>query len=133
MENSESSDLFNFDSQQDTKGGTNYFRPNFNVPCTMRGIKSLSLSIGQKKAPRNQIVPEKGAADGQGKDGFEIDPLIEESDDDKDDDFFVPSNVKQMSIRKPEAETPSNLKNFEAEMKLQSPIESKGTPVLNFL
>ena len=70
----------------------------------------------------------------QGKDGFDIDPLIEESDDDKDDDFFVPSNVKQMSIRKPEADTPSNLKNFEAEMKLQSPIESsKNAPVLDFL
>ena len=69
----------------------------------------------------------------QGKDGFDIDPLIEESDDDKDDDIFVPSNVKQMSIRKPEAETPSNLKNFEAEMKLQSPIESKNAPVLDFL
>lgn len=64
---------------------------------------------------------------------LEIDPLIEESDDDKDDDFFVPSNVKQMSIRKPEAETPSNLKNFEAELKLQSPIQGKDAPVLDFL
>ena len=54
MENQECSDLLSFDDQQEVKqSGANYFRPNFNVPCTMRGIKSLSLSINSKKAPRN--------------------------------------------------------------------------------
>ena len=40
----------------------NYFRPDFNVPCTMRGIKSLSLGI---------------------KDA--VDPLIEEAEEEADD------------------------------------------------
>lgn len=57
----ENSELFNLDNQADPlKQQQNYFRPNFNVPQTMRGIKGLSLGIGQKKAPRKPLAVDKG-------------------------------------------------------------------------
>ena len=53
--------------EEDSK--PNYFRPNFNMPGTMRGIKSLAL--------------------GNPKDAVDIDPLIEEAEEDADD-FLKP-------------------------------------------
>ena len=36
------------DKKEQSDDKPNYFRPNFNVPQTMRGIKNLALGIGIK-------------------------------------------------------------------------------------
>ena len=57
----------------------NYFRPDFNVPSTMRGIKSLSIGI------KDQVV----------------DPMIEEAEDEGDDllQGLEPAKNDEQSLR----------------------------------
>jgi hypothetical protein len=62
----------------------NYFRPNFNVPQTMRGIKNLALGIGIKsgglKNKNGELQPQKNYSANQ----LEIEENEqEEADDDE--------------------------------------------------
>jgi len=76
------------DKKVESDDTPNYFRPNFNVPQTMRGIKNLALSVGGLK---NSGMNAKARADPVAYADFDIQENDMEDEDNEDDaDLHLP-------------------------------------------